>query len=913
MSTGELTLNVQCSGPTCNCGSSILGITAKKETNLPSVTGFVAYTHEIKGGDSLEGEYNISDVTKVSVYYWDEDDGKSDAKPLILEVVKSKKIKDESEYYYRHDTGEPELGNESETVWKYHGSSGGTSLQALLDDRNLGRNNVFPIDLDQPEKNLEIDSDRSKNKGIKSGGPPTPLAGSDYIVTTYKISDQTLKLSRVEYNKNKIKEIPIPDDALDGIRLYSSLEISKVPVMIELAGANGGDSTFYATKDTDGRNWQPVNGTANRFYNGKEIGNQTPKEALTNKLDEVICTYHKAVTMDISYNNSTSHANSKNYCCSGNHNKAFVESKTASCTIHKNSTPITAYKHSINGPNLKLAGIKFYLNNDSSKQNRKRVTSRNINLPANGQVDVYVFYCKDNPVLFYVDRGSSGSPGWYRKQKKKSGYDSKWKRTNQLNSINLSNFGSLTCGQWRKLKKYLEERGCKGLQDCPESLGRTEEPGEQVLDNADEQSSEEEEEDSKGEDNALVRPTGVVGKADEKQQKSLKASEKFGATGRPGPSGPQGKPGPAGKKGDTGDAGPKGPDGRAGDRASLTGPTGPSGDKGDDGEPGREVLTNRAESENSSWVTSLTSTVGNFYGKAVYPLRSVIDGGIGLGITTTAPLLAYGLAIAAHAITEVLPGDTIKDENAEASTHKPTTDGQTATRGPPSDSESTEGNPEDSGDEGETVSTTSDTAPDTPQTASLGFIPASMAGSAGSGATFFAELPDGWVRCGKGLRFDVPLTPRSEKPKGAYLDFTTREVISGSRLHKTLMNLDRNAAREATSRVVAIKATKPQPFRKNVPKHQLEKSENRKAVDQNVEAAKQSVLLHVEGLIRYVFPQITSCISTCRKYRQLAVDAVEAARSEREKCIEECKAAYSTAYGACIKYESDLKMAVKVS
>ncbi|AFZ79871.1 hypothetical protein BEWA_027200 [Theileria equi strain WA] len=709
MTAGELTLNIgsKCQGP-CRCtGGDSTGITASRKVDNNSARGFVSYIHEsndpftlkreLTNGDNLgDNGTDISGVEKVSIYYWDGDTNHN--RPLLLEVIKSSGPQS-TEYYYKHGGEETEARGDAR-IWRHHGYSAGTPLQTRLDDRNCAINKRIPFDIDEPMKYNNFNSDASKGKGIKFGGPPIPLTGSDYMVTTYQITDQTLKLSRLEYKKKRIDEIKTSHDALEGIRLYSNTEISQVPVMIELKSSNGGPSTFYATKDKDGRNWQQVDGNTD-LYDGKEISSK-PKEALANKLDELACSYHNAVTMDITKRTSETHTNKNNgndrYCCEKCYTKKVTVKEIK--VNHQQLPPVTIYKHSINGPNLKLAGIKFYLNGDGLKENRKRVTSRNINLPANGQVDVYAFYCDDNdPVLIYVkaDRAVPQIATWYRKQKKKSGYDSKWKRTNQLNSINLSNFGSLTCGQWRKLKKYLEERGCKGLQDCPESLGRTEEPGEQVLDNADEQSSEEEEEDSKGEDNALVRPTGVVGKADEKQQKSLKASEKFGATGRPGPSGP------AGKKGDTGDAGPKGPDGRAGDRASLTGPTGPSGDKGDDGEPGREVLTNRAESENSSWVTSLTSTVGNFYGKAVYPLRSVIDGGIGLGITTTAPLLAYGLAKATHAISKVLPdgttqptnpGQAPKDPAPPAPPPPPSQGPQPRAESPTSESATADGHPE---------------------------------------------------------------------------------------------------------------------------------------------------------------------------------------------------------------------------
>ncbi|UVC49759.1 hypothetical protein MACK_003870 [Theileria orientalis] len=228
------------------------------------------------------------------------------------------------------------------------------------------------------------------------------------------------------------------------------------------------------------------------------------------------------------------------------------------------------------------------------------------------------------------------------------------------------------------------------------------------------------------------------------------------------------------------------------------------------------------------------------------------------------------------------------------------------------------------------------------------------------------DLPEGWVRCGKGLRMDFPNTPKngSEKNfenKNLFINFTGGSVIKTEKsLQSALMNLDRKAVRELKGGLVAIKASKAstdklynhsikldlttnnsyaeRPTRvelrkgnyvcetrmnsihrrsntaskvnaTNLVNIQASRRNNthsaglteldmlRSQHKKELEQTKQTLLAHFRDLVE--------------KYRELAVDAINAARNEQKKCQEECKQAYSKAYDACLKYEKDLKNTIR--
>ncbi|AFZ79879.1 hypothetical protein BEWA_027280 [Theileria equi strain WA] len=514
-------------GPKCGCDKipQYLGITAKKDPSPLSITGFVAYTHSSKNSFTLKGTLDgneklgdgedITNVTKVSIYYWDGDENEKNAKPLILEVKKDGQI--QQEYYIKYESDERELGDKGDTtVWKHQGHSGDISLQDILDDRNCAINKRVPLDIENPNKYLNFSSDRSKGVKIKLTSLQR-LNGSEYVVTTYKISDPNLKLSRVEHENKKIGEIVVPENTLDGIRLYSSSGISeRLPIALELKSTGGGDAKWYYSKSPDGKGWNNVNGNTSGFYDDKEFSIGKPTEELTNKLDEIVCSNYNSVTIDISYSNSMSHTKSKEkgdekYCCSvcGN-KKVAVEEIEVKDKKHMGSTKI--YKHSIEGGGLKLGGIKFYLRDDVYKKNRKRITSGTLRLPADGPIDVYAFYCGDNPVIIYLHyRNNPKNSRWYRKEKSKNADNKPWRKTGQLSSIKSRHLDKegLSCGNWNKLVDELRKRKCSQLQNCTNSDESSQDSREQ-LSTADEEGGEENE-DSDDEMTEPVKNIGTYG------------------------------------------------------------------------------------------------------------------------------------------------------------------------------------------------------------------------------------------------------------------------------------------------------------------------------------------------------------------------------------------------------------------
>ncbi|EKX72863.1 lysyl-tRNA synthetase, putative [Theileria equi strain WA] len=593
----------------------------QQKTDIDHVTGFVALTHSLKEGgtftlsnkldnnERLEGGGDILGVEKVSVYYWDGDTEYT--KPLLLEVIKSGGPPN-VEYYYRYESGERELGDKNdEKVWKYQGHSGGLSLQTLLDDRNLARNRVIPFNIGDPTKPFNFDSASSKGKRIKSNEPPTTLSGSDYTAKTYKIADQNLKLSRVENDKKKL-DIPIPHDTLEGIKLYSSPVNPNVPLMFELKSSNGGKSTFYTTKEENGKNsWTEVGYSKSRdFYSGGK-DNLKPTDKLSEQLDEVLCS-KGYVTIDLSHSRST---RGQPYCCDDHKEEKRVTVSRVSDP--SGSSHITFYKHEIkNG--YGFAGI--YYKTDSGE--RKSIKISGLKSSASDSVKLYTFYDGRIPKLIFVE--STEQPnvkGWY-----KGGTADEW--TKVLNAPSESP-DEVKADKDREFEKYVKVLKCKIY--------------------------------------------GTDGTCSDTAAQSL--SQTQGGAGALGSDGPDGGGGATGQLGGetngvTGDrdatnhdaAGPQG----------LTGPPGPAGRPGsrvtgeEDGASGaggglggRDQISSRGSREfggllgSFDW-SSLTSKFRDFAGGVVDPLiklRSAIDslpGQVGIEVANAAHNLIYVLAETAN-------------------------------------------------------------------------------------------------------------------------------------------------------------------------------------------------------------------------------------------------------------------------
>ncbi|EKX72264.1 hypothetical protein BEWA_047290 [Theileria equi strain WA] len=457
----------------CTCpGYKPPGLETKKVTGDHNAVGFIAYTHSNKegftlsnnlgDGEKLEDE-EVKKVTSVSVYYWDGD--KNYDKPLLLEV--KKKDDPKSFYYLRYD--ETETGDQP-AVWKQYTDDTGTSLQALLDERNLGRNNVFPLYLDQPTKPLDVESNVAKSKGLELVKNGTEITGSDYRVTEYKLNgkDGNTRFSRVMHGKDRVNGITIPNDIISNIRLYSSpINNSKVPIMFEFVGKDGGNSKWFhnQNKGTGTTQWGEI-GNPEGFHSDKNNSISTLTEKFTRKLDGLVCENYNGVTIDLSRNRSEG----RSYCCehhTGEKGTGKVSVKTEELALNGGVNKLPYYKHHIEA-GQKVAGIKFY--QDDNTSNRRKVSARSFKFPMEGPVDIYTFYSGNNPELIYV-YGTGTSPpvkGWFRRDS--SGYGATWKKTSHsLRSIKHKDIYEkrLNCTQWTALREILNKRD-GNLEECQE-------------------------------------------------------------------------------------------------------------------------------------------------------------------------------------------------------------------------------------------------------------------------------------------------------------------------------------------------------------------------------------------------------------------------------------------------------------
>ncbi|EKX73005.1 hypothetical protein BEWA_015660 [Theileria equi strain WA] len=501
----QLNLKNKCDNNACSCsGNKPGGLDSKRETRIESITGFVQYTHKYKegfkllpnlgDGERLELQQNhqeIKEVTEVSVYYWDKD--KDCNTPLLLRIIKNGETHSPI-YYKRYDENEEE-GNPDPKVWKLYNNSNSTSLQDLLDDRNLGRNNVFPLYLDQPTKHFESTSNIAKSINVQLAGSPSRLPGSDYIVAEYKLNGQgETRFSRVMLDKDKVNGIEIPADAITNIRLYSSsINDSKVPVMVEFVGPNGGNSKWFHTQGANGTQWGEDAGSSG-FYTGKGNLLSQLTEQFTKRLDGFVCEHHNGVTIDLSHGVST--GNERQYCCEEHGGKKGGKVSVKTENIALNTAPgnfITVYKHHVEEGH-KIADIKFYQDDNDSK--RRRIWSNKLRLPIPGPVDIYTFYSGNNPELIYVYGAGGKSPvkGWFRRDS--SGYGATWKRTyKKLRGIRKDEIDrkQLNCQQWTALAEVLKKRGtdlpgCTPETAQPSTVARAEDPaGELGLEPEDEE------------------------------------------------------------------------------------------------------------------------------------------------------------------------------------------------------------------------------------------------------------------------------------------------------------------------------------------------------------------------------------------------------------------------------------------
>ncbi|EKX72339.1 hypothetical protein BEWA_048060 [Theileria equi strain WA] len=465
-----LEIDKRCNGK-CNCTEKIGDFDAKREDVISDVIGFNKYSHKLKDeqtftlnrrlGKNEQLENEVQHVKSVAVYYWDGDPGYT--KPLLLEV----KTGSNTQYYYRYEEGESEaLGNA--TIWKY--VQGDHKLQDRLDDRNCGRNGAVPLNLQNltSDKCFISSSCLKKERNIAESiyqspkGPP----GGEYTVKEYTINGGA-KISRVTHGKQNVDGIDLTKNGISKVRVYSQGNVGSTnpPLMLQFIPKGGTEESkwFYST-NRDGNNWESVDEEKSEaFY---DTGHQ-PQEALTTGLDDVRCFRDSEVTINLTKSISEG---DQPYCCHyhGTSGMVSVTPVTVSCTNPSHRTShLTAYKHSISGDSLKLAGIKFYLNGDNAGNTpRTRIILNTQRFPISSPVSIYAFYCTGNdPLLIYVDSSQANVKGWYKKGD--YGGQSWIKLNTELGDTTPDNFSTLNCGQWKALREVLTGFGCADLKECP--------------------------------------------------------------------------------------------------------------------------------------------------------------------------------------------------------------------------------------------------------------------------------------------------------------------------------------------------------------------------------------------------------------------------------------------------------------
>ncbi|EKX72599.1 hypothetical protein BEWA_050670 [Theileria equi strain WA] len=240
-----------------------------------------------------------------------------------------------------------------------------------------------------------------------------------------------------------------------------------------LAEVLKGGQYIYRSSKGGGTSWSPLSGKETHQHD-----KLTGKE-LEQKLDDLNCQHNNAVTLNLTFHNSSTlseqnvvRSGRNTYCCSGSHNggkRVSVEKVKVRCTRGHNSAD--CYKHEIISGGSRVAKIRYYLGNTDTNThaNRRRITSSNeLQFPITSSVSVYALYCKQNPVLIYVEGdGNNGTNEWYQKPTGSSNGNEEWTRVGNLNGITPGDFGKLECNQWNKLREALNNiSGCTGLRIC---------------------------------------------------------------------------------------------------------------------------------------------------------------------------------------------------------------------------------------------------------------------------------------------------------------------------------------------------------------------------------------------------------------------------------------------------------------
>ncbi|EKX73534.1 haloacid dehalogenase-like hydrolase family member protein [Theileria equi strain WA] len=469
----------------CKCSDTIPGLKAEKRASQPTA-GFTKYIHylqsggiftlnkELSNGGKLSGGYqiesagnNIPNVQSVSTYYWNGDNNT----PILIEVITN-----------GGNTTTIRYGRNNSTDKDWNPVEAGLNEQEALDQQNCKINNAIPLNITSPQSgDLPNDSkaDCLKTRTInsaQSSPPPKTPPGSDYTVTGYTINglvdrDIETKISRVTLRGNPVT-FSTPPDAITEVRLYSSSVNTNAPIMVSFL-KQGGESKWYESQNKEGTQWGEVGDEkTKKFYTKKN--STTPLPALSEKIDQVLCSKYKNVTLNLTKSNSENHLNGQNYCCEehagekGAKGTGRVTVKETQIKDPSSSNPVKVYKHEINN-GYSLAGI-YYINDEGE---RKKIKIDGLQATGNDSVKVYALYSGDStdPKLIYLHKNEDNNEtsGWYQMQDN-GDHDSNWSKIptalKNITEIDLDR-GSLECDKLKALKRVLKH-DIGGLTDCDE-------------------------------------------------------------------------------------------------------------------------------------------------------------------------------------------------------------------------------------------------------------------------------------------------------------------------------------------------------------------------------------------------------------------------------------------------------------
>ncbi|AFZ80177.1 hypothetical protein BEWA_030300 [Theileria equi strain WA] len=287
-----------------------------------------------------------------------------------------------------------------------------------------------------------------KVKLVKSVDPP----GSGFVKLTHTKNDSGIGPFTVE----KVIFGEENNDTTAGLKLNSGNSIKHLavwywkekggienPLLVEIIESNN-NYKYHANK-----------GGWNQWYPHGE--SQLQGEELEQKLDDLNCNLNKAVTMDIT---EISIRNRSHSC--GNKIEVSSQSITliSNSIVSTNTSSIKYSIHKIQDKGYKLAKIKYYLQGQLNE--RKRIKADELKFPIEGPVDIYTFYCENNPILIYVD--AFGQKKWYKRQNKNN-HDSNWVVAGELDGVLPEKIKNRDCENWEKLKGVYTGLNCT-IGDC---------------------------------------------------------------------------------------------------------------------------------------------------------------------------------------------------------------------------------------------------------------------------------------------------------------------------------------------------------------------------------------------------------------------------------------------------------------